>query len=115
MDDIAQRTTELSQNKLNLPWRAPGDIQQPKLSQWGHQQTIDDLKGNLANRQAQYKSKCDDNDPGSSSCPVGNPGPHPQNQNAQGSKAWQNPFQKLPWWFPPIPVPEPLPIIPVPV
>jgi hypothetical protein len=37
-DELDKRATDLKEDKLNLPYRAAGDVQTPSLSIWGHEQ-----------------------------------------------------------------------------
>jgi RHS repeat-associated protein len=69
--DIQKRIGEFHEDKLTLPWRAPGDVQKPSLSRWGHLKIINMTKAGLAADEAMYSARCSDDEPPSSGqCPM---------------------------------------------
>jgi hypothetical protein len=73
MNDIAKRVKELKTNPQRLPERAPGDVEKPSSSVWGHQQIINDLKKDLDDDISLYKNHCQPPPP----CEVGSESSQP--------------------------------------
>lgn len=68
---IAKRQGERHEDKLSLPWRAPGDVQKPSLSRWGHEKIINVLKAKRDELKGLHAAKCNDPEPDSKpTCPV---------------------------------------------
>jgi RHS repeat-associated protein len=60
--EINKRTGEMHEDKLGLPWRAPGDKLKPSYSRWGHEMLINMLKAKKAELEGYYAAYCRDDE-----------------------------------------------------
>jgi RHS repeat-associated protein len=91
--DIAKRIGERHEDKLELPWRAPGDETKPSLSRWGHEKIINILKANKAALEAEYAVKCSDSEPKSCNRP------NPQEETAEERRLQEKAEYHMRWVY----------------
>ena len=88
---IKTKVGQMHEDKLGLPWRAPGDKQTPRISRYGHEMIINRLKAKKAEYEGMYAAKC--NDPEPPKCPVPVPVPVPSPETVNNLNKLGRPFQ----------------------